>query len=170
MENQKFICTVKPLIFCPTSEQNINELSYSNKVILNSKVLETLSKNIDNLESPMVFKVTNNTVFGTYETFIGVHDFTALGDNIYMPNHIIEKIFAETDAKIEIEYYVPPKGSYIKLKPQDKNFYEIENIKTNLESIITKNYPVIELNNILEFKYCNPYTGDDNTIKLTLQY
>jgi len=168
MENSTYKCVLDQLVFCPNSDANLKELEYTNKVILNSGILEKLSKNIDEFDSPMIFKVTNVTVFGVYEVFVGVHEFTASGDKIYMPNHLMEKIFGQQGSSVTITYYVPPKGSFIKLKPKDENFYQIQDIKKFLEKHIQKNYPVLQLDSTIIIEHNNINTGKKEDIELII--
>lgn len=155
MDNSIFECSLEQLVYCPNSDANLKELEYTNKVILNSTVLEKISKKIDKFDSPMIFKVTNTTVFGIYEVFVGVHEFSASGNKMYMPNHLMEKIFGQQGSLVSISYYVPPKGSFIKLRPKAENFYKIMDIKKFLENNIQKNYPVLQLENSILIKHEN---------------
>jgi len=166
MENFNFECSLEQLIFCPSSDANLKELEYTNKVILNSEILQKISKKLDKLDSPMIFKVTNITVFGIYDIFVGVHEFTASGNKIYMPNHLMEKIFGQQGSNVSITYYVPPKGSFIKLRPKAENFYEIENIKKFLENNIQRNYPVLQKNTNILINHINSKTGENEEIEL----
>ena len=149
-----FECRVDFLIYSPNfSNVTINELENSNKIILNSNILTNLSKKLDKIESPMIFKLTNNTEFGLYEYFVGVHDFSAKENIIYLPNNIADELFVEKNSIINIQYYVPPKGSYIKLKPKTTKFYDILEVKSVLEQNIVNNYPVLQKNMTIRIKY-----------------
>jgi thioredoxin 1 len=166
MENFTFECSLEQLIYCPNSDDNLQELEYTNKVILNSDILQKISKKLDKFDSPMIFKVTNITVFGVYNIFVGVHEFTATGNKMYMPNHLMEKIFGQQGSSVSITYYVPPKGSFIKLRPKAENFYQIGDIKKFLENNIQKNYPVLQKDTSILIKHNNLKSGEHEDIEL----
>ncbi len=166
MDNFTFDCSLEQLIYCPSSDANLKELEYTNKVILNSDILQKISKKIDKFDSPMIFKVTNTTIFGIFDIFVGVHEFSATGNKLYMPNHLMEKIFGQQGSSVSITYYVPPKGSFIKLRPKAENFYQIGDIKKFLENNIQKNYPVLQKNTSILIKHANIETGKDEDIEL----
>jgi len=150
----KFKCLVDFLLYSPTLSQNIiNNLENSNKIILNANILNKLSKSLDKIESQMIFKITNTTEFGIYESFVGVHDFSASGNKIYISNNIADNLFVERNSIIDIEYYVPPKGTYIKIKPKNKQFYDIQEVKYILEKNIINNYPVLSVGDNIRIKY-----------------
>lgn len=151
---EKFQCKVDFLLYSPNLSKNvIDNLENSNKVILNSSILNKLSKRLEKIESPMIFKITNITEFGIYEDFVGVHDFSASGNKIYLPNAIGDNLFVEKDSLINIEYYVPPKGTFIKIKPKTDKFYEVQEVKYILEKCIIDNYPVLSKDDIIRIKY-----------------
>ena len=160
----KFKCLVDFLLYSPTLSQNIiNNLENSNKIILNANILNKLSKSLDKIESQMIFKITNTTEFGIYESFVGVHDFSASGNKIYISNNIADNLFVERNSIIDIEYYVPPKGTYIKIKPKNKQFYDIQEVKYILEKNIINNYPVLSVGDNIRIKYF------DSIIKLKIE-
>ena len=129
------------LIYSPSFE-NYKELEYSNKVILNQKILKEISPN-EMTQSPMIFKISNTSELGYYETFVSVHDFTASDDKIYIPYRIADELLVERNQVVRVDYYVPPKGHYIKIKPLQKEFYNIVDIKDYLSNHIQKYYPVL---------------------------
>ena len=140
------------LLIYSTSIEDYSNLENSNKVILNQKIL---SNNIDNvnLEYPMIFKLSSSSELGKYETFVSVHDFTACNNKIYVPYHIAETLLIDRNDYVNIEIYIPPKGNYIKLKPKQKEFYNILDIKDFLSIHIQKYYQVIIKGSILKFPY-----------------
>jgi len=155
VENETYKCAVDLMLYSPSFD-NTQGLEFSNKVLLNKIVLESLiKKNVNFDDGPMIFKLTNDTAFGTYETFIGVHDFTALGNKIYLPSKIAEDLFVERNSIVNISYYLPPKGSFLKLKPKSEAFYDIIDIKNLLETKIKRNYPVIQSESTLLINYNN---------------
>jgi len=158
----KHQCLVDYLIYFPANYNNL--LEFSNKVILDKTLLESLlNENINYLDNgPIIFKIKNTTEFGIFESYVGVHEFSALDNKIYLPNIIAENLFAEKDMVIDIEYYLPPKGTFLKLKPTSDNFYKIDNIKDFLETAIIKDYPVLEMGKIINIK------NNDDVISLEI--
>ena len=153
-ESPPIKCTVDLLIYSPSFE-NYQNLENSNKVILNNSVLEKVSKEFENIEGPMIFKITNNAEFGFYQKFVGVHDFTALDNKIYLPSRVADELLVNKDSIIDIEYYVPPKGNFMKLKPLSTDFYDITDVKDFLENHIQKNYPVLQKDTYITVEYNN---------------
>ena len=139
------------LLYSPSIE-DYSSLEYSNKVILNQKILnEIMNNNIQ--EDTMIFKLWSQSDIGYYETFVSVHDFTASDDKIYVPFRIAEELFVNRDDFINIEYYIPPKANYIKLKPNQKEFYNIIDVKDFLGNHIKKYYPVLKKDSIISIPY-----------------
>ena len=151
MENNKYI--IDYLIYSP-SFQDYSILEHSNKVILNQKILDSVLC-MDNLNSPMIFKISSDTDLGYYETFVSVHDFTASDDKIYVPYRIADSLLINRNDFINVDYYVPPKGNYIKLKPNQEEFYNIIDIKDFLGTHIQKYYLVLQKNSIITIPYQN---------------
>lgn len=144
------------LLIYSQSYENLEELEYSNKIILDSNILNKLLEIDDNIcNNKMFFKLFNDTDFGYFEVYVGVHDFSANNNKIFLPNKIAEELFVIQDSDIKLEYCVPPKGSYIKLKPHSKDFYDIIDVKNILENNIQKNYPILQQDLSISIKYNN---------------
>ena len=178
--NNRFKCKVDFLIY-NQSYEDLQHLEYSNKIILNSLILDQLIKLDDNiLSNKMHFKLTNETEFGIFEVYVGVHDFSANDNKIFISNKIANNLFIEQYSGIYIEYCSPPKGTFLKIEPLSDKFYNIQDIKSFLENNIQYNYPIIEENSILSIKNnteiidlkileCKPYeiiTTDNTDIEV----
>ena len=158
-----FTCIAQSLIYSPNlSSQNVNRLENSNKVILNNNILQQISKKIDTFDSPMIFKLSHTSEIGYFESYVGVHDFSAIGETVYLPQNIMDDMFITSSSQIKLDYFTPPKGSYIKLRPLNENFYEIQEVKEVLEKNIVEHYPVLEKHQTISFKYL------DKTVKLVI--
>lgn len=178
--NNRFKCKVDFLIY-NQSYEDLQHLEYSNKIILNSLILDQLIKLDDNiLSNKMHFKLINETEFGIFEGYVGVHDFSANDNKIFISNKIANNLFIEQYSDIYIEYCSPPKGTFLKIEPLSDKFYNILDIKSFLENNIQYNYPIIEENSILSIKNnteiidlkileCKPYeiiTTDNTDIEV----
>ena len=52
--------------------------------------------------------------------------------------------------EVKIEFFDPPPADLIVLKPLDKEFYDVMDIKSMLETSIVSNYPLIKLNQTIK--------------------
>ena len=122
----RFKCKVDFLIY-NQSYEDLQHLEYSNKIILNSLILDQLIKLDDNiLSNKMHFKLTNETEFGIFEVYVGVHDFSANDNKIFISNKIANNLFIEQYSDIYIEYCSPPKGTFLKIEPFRSNLIFIK--------------------------------------------
>jgi len=135
-----------------TADYDMND---SNYCILNNSVLEKYQDEILQNNEASVFRIThhNKEIGITNCVYLTSKEFTAPGLNIYIPFSKLDELMANIQDDILVDYYNPPQASHMKLKPMCKEFYEIGDIKENLENIITKYYPVIQIGDILTFEY-----------------
>jgi len=157
---------IYPLSYCTID--NINRLNYTNKIILNKNILENFSKHNLLDDGPFNVKVTNRKDYGEFIRVFGIEEFSA-PDNIgYMSLRLMDELMIDIGDRVSIEYYKPPKGSFVLLKPLSSLFYSIQNIKHCLEQCIQHNYPILEKDTSILFKYedieisllikdCKPY-------------
>jgi len=149
-----FTCEADLLLYSPDVE-DFDRLEYSNIAVLNEHILQSILQDNDSIDEPLIFRITNNADFGTYEQFVGVHSFTALNNKIYLPTKIADNLFVSREALVEVSLYIPPKGTFIKLRPKNEEFYEIKDIKDLLENDIQKNYPVLQKYTTIIIKHIN---------------
>ena len=119
-----------------------------NKVLAPKHLLNKLSK-YDNLEYPIHLEI-NNKIFT-------IHDFIDTIDCIFIPTDTFYNLNLVDNQSVSIKILkiIPPKATYIKLKPCNKKFYEITNIKTYLEIHFKKLYSILEKDEILKLPYGN---------------
>ena len=127
----------------------------SNYAILNHTILDKYQDQIFDSDECAVFRLTyeNNHIGVKGETYVVSKEFTAPENIIYVPFEKIADIFAEIGNEIQIEYIDPPQATHIKLKPMSKELYDIKDIKTFLENIIIKDYPILIEDSIIKFEY-----------------
>ncbi|EIJ89034.1 ubiquitin fusion degradation protein 1 [Nematocida parisii] len=110
---------------------------HSGKIFLPQICLVTLiSKQVD---TPYIFKISANDNISY--THVGVQEFIDEPDEAILPNWLYDQL-ALDGSPVEITYVSLPKGEFIRLLPQSKDFLEIENPKASLEDSL-RNYQVL---------------------------
>lgn len=136
---------IYPASYCGTDLEN------TNYAVLSSSVLEEHSDNF-NKDQQAIFKIIhkNKEIGIDIEIFVGVKEFSAPLDTIYVNTECFNKLLCQIGDEVEIEYYDPPPATLIKLKPLSETFYEVMDIKSMLEKAIVTNYPFIQVQQILK--------------------
>jgi len=119
--------------------------SFSNYVNLPSSILDKISK-LKNQHLPYHFEIKTSFNLVAY---VGVKEFTAEQDSIEVPIWLAE--FLADDYLMVTFLKDIPKGEYIKIQPQLKNFFDIPEAEQILESALS-NYCLLNLNQIIEVK------------------
>ena len=132
---------VRPLVFHHSF--NNSSLNKSGKVILPEKVLkDILDISGNNIEFPLTFTLVKE---GTDIISVGVEEFSALGEYIYVPQFIMEHYWLPQESKLMIRNIHPPKGIKIELEPHKTAFIDSPaKEKAFLEFYINKHYPVLQ--------------------------
>jgi ubiquitin fusion degradation protein 1 len=126
---------------CSASPDEIQKLlKYSNKILLPPSILHKINER-DDVEFPLFFKVINPIC--DYGRVCAVHEFTSTEGLIIMPYYIMEELGIQEGSEVNIDYVNPPKGSYLKIRPHQTAFTKLNDPKTVLEHIMSKDYPVI---------------------------
>ncbi|EHY66097.1 uncharacterized protein NESG_01349 [Nematocida ausubeli] len=124
--------TLTPKRYAPGRNEH-----HTGKIFLPQLCLITLvSKQVD---TPYIFKISANGDISY--THVGVQEFIDEPDEAILPNWLYEQL-ALDGSPVEISYVSLPKGTFIKLLPQSKDFLEIENPKIALENSL-RNYQVL---------------------------
>lgn len=144
-EDLNICITANPLIFYHDNEK-FKYFECGKKVIAPKYLLHELSK-YQNLEFPIHIKIN--------EKIFTILDFLESIDCIYIPTQIFYELNLNENEFIDIKILknIPPKASFLKLKPHSEKFYEIKNIKQYLEIHLKKLFPIIEKNEILNIPY-----------------
>ena len=119
------------------SEELIQRVKYSNKILLPPSVLHQLQDNTNT----MFFKITN--VENSFGQVCGVQEFTAPPGVVLVPYHILDGLGLTDGSTVNIDLSTPPDGSYIKLQPHKTEFIELPDPKALLEKALSVNYPVV---------------------------
>ena len=140
-------CLVNALIFYYDYE-DIKYYNIGKKVLAPKYILNQLSK-YNNIEYPIHISI-NNYVFTIF-------DFIETIDSIYIPTDKFYNLgIVENDYNIvKILKEIPPKATYIKLKPCSEKFYSLPDIKTYLEVHFKKLYPILEKDEIIKLPFGN---------------
>ena len=119
------------------TEELIERVKYSNKILLPPSVLHQLQDNM----TTMLFKITN--VQNSFGQVCGVQEFTAPPGVVLVPYHVMEGLGLSEGNNVNIDLSTPPNGSYIKLQPHKTEFIELPDPKALLEKALSVNYPVV---------------------------
>jgi ubiquitin fusion degradation protein 1 len=123
---QKF--QVYPPSFMETDRPQVEE---GDKIIMPTSCLEMLARL--RISYPMLFEVTNELAGGR-RTHCGVLEFIAPEGVIYLPHWMMSNLFLEPGDKVTIKSVSLPKGTFVKFRPQTKDFLDISNPKATLEN------------------------------------
>ena len=123
---QKF--KVYPPSFMQTDRPQVEE---GDKIIMPTSCLEMLARL--RISYPMLFEVTNELAGGR-RTHCSVLEFIAPEGVIYLPHWMMSNLFLEPGDKVTIRSVSLPKGTFVKFRPQTKDFLDISNPKATLEN------------------------------------
>ena len=166
----KFTLIVKPILYYP--DVRMSDLENSNKVIVPSNVLTRLNEGLEEeIQFPIILQLSLEEKPNIY---VCVDSFGPDANSIYIPNRVLQDNWIPYGTKIEVEYYSPPKGVFIKLRPHKTKFIQTSNPKEILENNLVKRYPVISKDETIKVLHndeiydidiieCKP----ENTILLT---
>lgn len=110
---------------------NQNALEKGNKVLLPLSVADQIFQG--NFELPLIFELKSKR---NVKLYAGVSEFTAPEGNIIIPQWLLKSLFSTEGQKIGVRCVTLPHGTYMKLQPHSKEFYEIEDHKTVLEETL----------------------------------
>lgn len=136
---------VNPLIFYYDFESYKN-YNIGKKVLAPKSLLYNLSK-YDNLEYPIHIKI-NDDLFT-------ILDFIDNIDCIYVPTKKFYDLGFEENMTqvVTILKEIPPKASFLKIKPHSEKFYSIPDIKNYLEIHFNKLYLIVSKNEIIKVPF-----------------
>jgi len=118
----------------PVSFIDRPDLENGDKVILPPSALERLSSL--HIEFPMLFEISN--VKEQRKSHCGVLEFVAEEGVAYMPYWMMQNLLMAEGDIIKFKSTSLPKGTYVKLRPQSKDFLDISNPKAVLETTLRR--------------------------------
>jgi ubiquitin fusion degradation protein 1 len=106
--------------------------------------------NID--DYPMLFELTNTKE--KKKTHCGVLEFVADEGVAYLPYWMMQNLLLREGDVAKIQYTKLPKGNYVKLRPQTKDFLDISNPKAVLETTL-RTYTCLTVGDSILIDYNN---------------
>ena len=85
------------------------------------------------IEYPMLFKLSNVTKRGTHTTHCGVMEFSAQEGRCYLPYWMMQNLLLKEGSIVKVKNVSLKKATYVKFRPQTKDFLDISNPKAVLE-------------------------------------
>ena len=124
----------------PASFYERNDLELSNSVILPISALIELSnfKNIKGSKAPMLFKIINIDL--NLYTFCGVLEFTAEPEICIIPSNMFDRLCLEEGQKIKISLVTLATGTFVKMRPRNKEIFDYPKIIKTIIEYNLRNY------------------------------
>ena len=113
------------------SFHNKGNLENGDKIVLPASALDMLARL--QIEYPMLFKLSHVTRRGTHTTHCGVMEFSAQEGRCYLPYWMMQNLLLKEGSIVKIKNVSLKKATYIKFRPQTKDFLDISNPKAVLE-------------------------------------
>lgn len=130
----------------------VKHLIHSNKILLPESILYSL-KSSEDLNFPLFFKIINkNTEFGC---ICGLEEFSSPPGVCHIPYHVMNNISVNEGENVQVVLMNIPEGTYAKFRFHESEFPNFEDSKKKFESIISKDYPVINQGQTLQIFYNN---------------
>lgn len=121
----------------PNKHPENSKENHTGKVYLPEMCLEELCAK--QMQMPYIFRISSHG--GISYTHAGVQEFTTEQQYIILPEWMYEQLALDS-SPIDVAYVSLPKGRFIKLLPQSRDFLDIENPKIELEKSL-RNYQVL---------------------------
>ncbi|KAL3022338.1 hypothetical protein AAZX31_04G007500 [Glycine max] len=88
------------------------------------------------MDYPMMFELRNGA--SERVSHCGVLEFIADEGTIYMPYWMMQNLLLQEGDIVRVKFVSLPKGTYVKLQPHTKDFFDISNPKAILETTLRK--------------------------------
>eukprot|EP00256_Glycine_max_P063000 XP_014632671.1 LOW QUALITY PROTEIN: ubiquitin recognition factor in ER-associated degradation protein 1 [Glycine max] len=102
------------------------EIENGDKIIVPPSVLDRLA--FLRIDYPMMFKLRNGAN-SERVSHCGVLEFIADEGTIYMPYWMMQNMLLQEGDTVRLKYVSLPRGTFVKLQPQTKDFFDISNPK-----------------------------------------
>lgn len=127
------------------------QLEHGDKAILPPSALDRLTR-MDIDDFPMTFAVENGKEGKS--THCGVLEFVAEEGVVYLPYWMMQNLLLREGDVVKFTRASLPKGSYVKLQPQTKDFLDISNPKAVLETTL-RSYTCLTVGDTFVIHYNN---------------
>ncbi|XP_020219356.1 ubiquitin fusion degradation protein 1 homolog isoform X1 [Cajanus cajan] len=111
-----------------------SEIENGDKIIMPPSALDRLA--FLRIDYPMMFELRNGA--SERVSHCGVLEFIADEGTIYMPYWMMQNMVLQEGDTVRVKYVSLPKGTYVKLQPHTKDFFDISNPKAILETTLRK--------------------------------
>lgn len=135
----------------PVSFIDRPQLENGDKVVLPPSALDRMTQMMID-DFPMLFEVTNQHQNKT--THCGVLEFIADEGVVYLPYWMMQNLVLSEGDIVKFQSVSLPKGKYVKLRPQTKDFLDISNPKAVLETTL-RNYTCLTVGDSVLINYNN---------------
>jgi len=144
---------------------NNRSISNTNQVILCRKILDKYQDIlIDNIDG-CIFKIsyTHPIIKSYFECYVSCIEFTAPDNSMFISNENFDKMCLSMEYKVNIHLFNPPQASLIIFTIKDTTIDNIEDIKSNLESVLNSKYKFLQKGQKIPFL-------DDNLIVKDIEH
>ncbi|KAI0797602.1 ubiquitin fusion degradation protein UFD1-domain-containing protein [Abortiporus biennis] len=126
-----------------------DNVSYGGKIIMPPSALAQITQM--DLPSPWMFKLRNpkNPAASTH---CGVLEFIADEGNVHLPHWMMKTLRLEEGDNIRVTNTELPKGTFVKLKPQETTFLEVSDPKAVLEQAL-RHFSAITQGDVISISY-----------------
>ena len=117
-------------------------------------VLDSISKD-NRIEFPLFFYILKDDK----RYYFSVDKFLPDVSDFFIPNHIFEQLGIDYGEYMElmIDFKTLDKGSHLVLEPHDKEFLNVPNPKSYLETHLIRSYPCLSQGTIIRILYRKGY-------------
>ena len=124
------------LIIVSFLKVNIFDNDIGNRAILPKKILDTYYHYLDSGD-PLTFSITTEN---NLKYHIGVIEFTADDDMIYVPSWILKNLKLNEGDIIDLKYVPLKKATKIIIEPKDNTIFQFNDLKLTFEIYFKKFY------------------------------
>ncbi|KAK7351894.1 hypothetical protein VNO77_11653 [Canavalia gladiata] len=126
------------------------QIENGDKIIMPPSALDRLA--FLRIDYPMLFELRNDA--SERVSHCGVLEFVADEDTIYMPYWMMQNMLLQEGDTVRLKYVSLPKGTYVKLQPHTKDFFDISNPKAILETTL-RNFSCLTTGDTIMVTYNN---------------
>jgi len=142
--------SINTLIIVSFLKVNIFDNDIGNRAILPKKILDTYYHYLDSGD-PLTFSITTEN---NLKYHIGVIEFTADDDMIYVPSWILKNLKLSEGDIIDLKYVPLKKATKIIIEPKDNTIFQFNDLKSTFE-IILKNFICVTKGTTISITYEN---------------
>ena len=127
----------------------LNSISNTNTCVICQEVLDKYKDIILENKDGVLFKINyfNEVFCSNTSRYVNCVEFTAPSNSIILPNTVYESLLLEYVGEffIDLEIYIPPQASKVIFKINNRDIFDVGDIKMYLEDALDKTYKFLEL-------------------------